>query len=222
MTDSSAEVKIGDCRDLIQAIPDASIDLILCDPVYQDIWQYKWVAEQAARVLKPDRSVVCQAGHIHRFEAECAMTAPGLIRRPLLTEVFTGGFGRIWMHKALRGSQLYLWSTKEGGNPYNWKEQYHGWVKTSFWGSKDKGRFSWGDGERAFYYMVETFTRPGDTVLDPFAGTCPIGAVCIALGRDYIGFEIDEERGIAAQARLRSAQRPLFIVHETDSLFDKD
>lgn len=222
MSDLSYEVKIGDCRDLIHDIPDASIDLILCDPVYQDIWQYKWAAEQAARVLKPDRSLICQAGHIHRFEAECAMDAPGLIRRPLLTEVFTGGFGRIWMHKALRGSQLYIWSTREGPHPYNWKHQYHDWVKTSFWGSKDKSQFSWGDGERAFYYLVETFTRPGDIVLDPFAGLCPIGAVCKALGRNYIGYEIDQDRGIAAQARLLKAPLPLFLTHKTLSMFDKE
>lgn len=207
----------GDCRDLIVDVPDNSVDLILCDPVYQDIWQYTWVAEQAVRVLKPGRSVICQAGHIHRFEAECAMHAvAGLVHRPLLEEVFTAGYGQIWMHKMLRTSQIYLWFTKDDGKSnYAQKDQYHYWPHSSFWGSKDKSRFSWGDGERAFVYLMDVFSRPDDLVLDPFAGYGTVGAVAKALRRRYLGYEIDPQRAHEAQERLRTAPSPLFVTDRT-------
>lgn len=202
---------LGDCRDLASSIDDASIDLILCDPVYSEMWQYAWVARLAARVLKPGRSVLAQAGHIHRFEAECSMAnAGGLVHRPLLQEVMTGGFGRNWMHKALRTSQPWIWFTRSDESPYNWKLQYHKWVRLSFFGSRDKSRFVWGDGERAFVYLIETFSRPGDIVLDPFSGTGTVASACAKLGRSYIGFEMDESRLLKSRDRLQTVQMPLF------------
>jgi DNA modification methylase len=42
-------------------------------------------------------------------------------------------------------------------------------------------------------FLIQTFTKEGDVVLDPFAGS---GQTCIAaveLGRHYIGFDCKEE-----------------------------
>ncbi len=45
----------GDARELAQAIPDESVDLIFTDPPYDDesVPLYGWLAETAARILKP-------------------------------------------------------------------------------------------------------------------------------------------------------------------------
>lgn len=50
--------------------------------------------------------------------------------------------------------------------------------------------------------LIETFTGPGQTVLDPFAGS---GSTCVAAsraGRHYIGIELDPAHHATATSRL--------------------
>jgi len=50
--------------------------------------------------------------------------------------------------------------------------------------------------------LIEAFTKPGDLVLDPFAGS---GSTCVAscrTGRDYIGIELDAKYYATASQRL--------------------
>ena len=60
----------GDARELAQALPDESIDLIFTDPVYWQIDDYAWLAELAARVLKPGGNVLAYAGHVQQRHHE--------------------------------------------------------------------------------------------------------------------------------------------------------
>jgi site-specific DNA-methyltransferase (adenine-specific) len=53
--------------------------------------------------------------------------------------------------------------------------------------------------------LVLLYTRPGDTVLDPFAGSGSILATAAALGREPRGIEIREEWALDADARLVSS-----------------
>lgn len=41
-------------------------------------------------------------------------------------------------------------------------------------------------------FFVETFSKEGDLVCDPFAGTNSTGKVCKELNRNYVGFEKNE------------------------------
>jgi site-specific DNA-methyltransferase (adenine-specific) len=70
--------------------------------------------------------------------------------------------------------------------------------------------------------LVADFTSPGETILDPFAGSGTTGVAALRLGRRFIGIEKDptyfrlacdrlraEEQGSTLQA-ARSGQEPLF------------
>ena len=50
--------------------------------------------------------------------------------------------------------------------------------------------------------MVADFTRPGELVLDPFAGSGSTGVACGMLGRRFIGWELDASYYEIARRRL--------------------
>lgn len=51
--------------------------------------------------------------------------------------------------------------------------------------------------------LVEHFTRPGDLVLDPYAGSATTGVACIQAGRRFLGWELSPEYHAIAARRLR-------------------
>ena len=59
-------------------------------------------------------------------------------------------------------------------------------------------------------WLVASYTQPGDTVLDPFAGSGSTGVACVALGREFIGVELDATYHALAQQRVTNAMPGLF------------
>ena len=61
--------------------------------------------------------------------------------------------------------------------------------------------------------FVELFSKPGDVVCDPFAGSGTTIVAAAALGREAVGYEADQENYQAACARIKSD------LHATPELF---
>lgn len=57
-------------------------------------------------------------------------------------------------------------------------------------------------------WWTRYISRPGDTILDPFAGTATIGEVALKLGRNYVGIERNQEYLDVARRRLESVDDP--------------
>ena len=55
-------------------------------------------------------------------------------------------------------------------------------------------------------YLVETYTDPGDIVLDFAMGSGSTGVACIEAGRDFIGIELDDEYFGIAKRRIENAK----------------
>ena len=58
-------------------------------------------------------------------------------------------------------------------------------------------------------YLIMIGSRPGDLVLDPFAGTCTTGMAAKMLGCDYLMIEIDEQWCQIGQRRIDAIQEQL-------------
>jgi len=58
-------------------------------------------------------------------------------------------------------------------------------------------------------WLVENYTRPAETILDPFMGSGTTGLAARDLGRHFVGIEHDAGFFAVARSRLESGQVPL-------------
>lgn len=83
------QIYTGDARELAKAIPDESVDLIFTDPVYDRIDDYQWLAETAARLLKPNSACLVWIANPRILQVGEAMKALNFVMP--LNYVKTGG-----------------------------------------------------------------------------------------------------------------------------------
>lgn len=70
----------------------------------------------------------------------------------------------------------------------------------------------WGKDPDAVAAVVEHFSKPGEVVFDPFAGSGVVSVACKMLGRHSIGFEIERSTAALARMNLLKTPDPLFVV----------
>lgn len=207
------QIVTGDARELAKRIPDESVDLILCDPIYWQIEDYRWLAELGRRVLKPFGYCIAEAGTLYAFECMKAM-ADHLDYYWLISERLTYTapmFARrvAMMHKP------YLWFAKGIENCPKRRFALDG-----IGSPKDKTWHEWGDGAASMMMLLDRLTERGDLVLDPFTGGGTVPAVCKALGRNYVAFEIDAATAERARERVTHTQMPLFVTEPQQLALD--
>lgn len=206
------QIITGDARELSKGIPDNSIDLIFTDPPYDraSLPLYGWLAEEAARVLKPGGFLLTYNGllwknvimeyikpHLEYFY-DFVSWEPGHMSMAHNWKI-------AGMHKSI------LAYSKGKGLPR--KYTFSLWKSTL----EDKRYHAWGQNESTAAYYIGCFSKPGDTVFEPFTGGGTTPAVCRQLERNFIAFEIDEQATAIARKRLETVQ-PLLFAHEAEQL----
>lgn len=58
-------------------------------------------------------------------------------------------------------------------------------------------------------YLIKTYTNEGDTVLDNCMGSGTTAVACINTGRNYIGFELDQDYFDISQQRIKDVLHPM-------------
>lgn len=198
-------VYTGDARELGKAIPDESIDLIFTDPVYQNIDDYRWLAEMAARVLKSDSACLVFVAN-PRIASILDTMCPPL------------HYGKILCHnliKMYRGIPICPRDAKcsAAWTPCLWLEKGNSQAHGRMF---DLLRMAWGSGaghkwpkDEKIAEWIQPLTQHESIVLDPFTGNATVPIVCKKLGRRYLAFEIDPNAAEPGRQRLRNAQLPL-------------
>lgn len=201
-------ITTGDARELARALPDNSVDLVFTDPIYWQIEDYAWLAETAARVLRPGGSLLAFAGNVHAVTAGAAML-PHLTANPTLAHYVVGPTARLFSHSLQCNLIPLLWFSQ--GRPTTQ------WMAIQQSNPIDGGRgHNWGKNWRMIAYRMERMTRPGAVVFDPFAGGGTVPAVCKMLNRQYVAFEIDPATAERARARVEATQamHPAFTAEQ--------
>lgn len=68
------------------------------------------------------------------------------------------------------------------------------------------------------YRLIRMFSYPGDTVLDPFVGIGTTAKVARALGRYYVGYDVQQKYIEIARKRV---YEPLHLRHQLVAIFEK-
>lgn len=203
----------GDARELSLAIPDNSVDLIFTDPVYQNIEDYRWLAEMAASILKDGGNCIVQIAHEYMPLVFQAMM-PMLDWVWPLAERLDSANARIWSKHIFVAYKPWLWFSKgpRGGK----------WVRDLGQSAQSKQYHRWGDGVGFMFPYINALTSDDDVVVDPFTGGGTVPAVCKMLGRHYLAFEIDAATAEDARERVVNTQPPLFVPEPEQLIFKTD
>jgi len=209
----AVQLFLGDCREVLNGIPDNSIDLIFTDPPYaiEYLYLYEWLGKFAFRVLKPGGSLITYLGQYAILQEGKAVESSGL--------------RCIWTHAVLHTGDT---ASQHAPQVFvTWKpllEFLKGdrirtpdFMKDSVVVSEppDKSLHEWAQSPVEAAHFISRRTVENDTVLDPFLGS---GTVCVAalkLGRQFIGAEIERERFEVAEARISKYQEEQRAISNT-------
>lgn len=202
----------GDCLEVMRRLPDACVDAIITDPVWPNAAvvlagsesPYALFAAAAVEIARLGSRAAIQLG----CDSDPAILSPLVALMPF--------FRVCWLEYArphYKGRLLYTADVAYlyGAPPRSVPGRHvvpgrmlHNHAIPRFSGHpcpRQQTHVDW---------LVEHWTREGETILDPFCGS---GTTCIAakrLGRHYVGIEIDEGYCRKARARLRGTEKPLF------------
>ena len=182
------ELECGDFRELPLRIPDESVDLVLTDPPYPKEYHplISPLGERARRVLKPDGHLIAYAGNYCVPEWTRRLEEAGLRYRAL-----------IWLQHSGRCQLLPELKLRMDGKPLLvfsriWKTYPRRVLSNVIeGGGRDKRYHEWAQDLGSAMHLIEHYTKPGDLVLDPFAGSGTVLLAAFLLGRRAIGYEID-------------------------------
>lgn len=195
----------GDSFELAERIPDNSVDLIICDPVWNRTEDYLRLWSLAERILRPGASVIAQTGPPNLAEILLA-TDTTLTPVTTIAETFAIALNLHFITRTRQGWKPWLWFSKGERD------------RTSFiadrFGSKRSSNFTfhkWGDNPEFALYYIERLTTVDMIVVDPFCGGGTIPVVCKTLGRRYWAADIDPESVLITRERVARMPTPLVV-----------
>lgn len=237
----------GDCLEIMQTIPEKSVDMILSDLPYGTT-RNKWdsvIPFEALwggynRIIKDNGAIVLFSAQPftaklicsnlkhyryewiwHKTQAKNHLNAK---RQPLRAHENIEVFYKkppVYNPQMTHGHKRKVCAnnyTREatGGGCYGSEK------RNTFYDSTDRypvdvQTFSNGDQTHRYHvtqkpvdllaYLIQTYTNPGDTVLDNCMGGGSTGVACVQTGRDFIGIEIDPDYFKTAKDRIEQEQQ---------------
>ena len=183
----------GDCLQVMRGMDDNSVDAVVTDPPYPDYHQEDYKYDENNILL------------LDRFKCRQLVFWSAKVEFPLDYTAI-----HIWDKKTGCGSQYERIFERNGQKNYKVFRYYfiNSTVAASFTGDIFTGHPS----QKSVQLMIDLitkFTKPGDTILDPFMGSGTTIVAAIQTGRNAIGIEIDERYFAIAQRRIKDAlQQP--------------
>jgi ParB-like chromosome segregation protein Spo0J/DNA modification methylase len=191
------DFRLGDFEEVFKDIPDGSIDCIITDPPYPyefiEVWSK--LSRIAKRVLKPNGYCIAYSGQMYLPEVMQRMSEN-------LDYYWTFAVYHEGQTQIVNGINL-MCRWKPVLIFQNGKKKIENTFQDYFISeSREKNGHDWQQSKSGVGYLIEMFTKEGDTILEPFAGS---GTTIIASRdkkRNVIAAEIDEKTYNIAKALI--------------------
>ncbi len=192
----------GDAGEILQQLPDESIDLVLTDPPYlkKYLYTYDYLANYCPKIMKNGASLLMIVGHyalpniIEKFKRKlkyrwifCMNQEDGKHSRMAM------GIEVMWkpilwyVKRAYPNGRGFIKDMLKITKPDGIKKEYHKWQQSEQWAE--------------FFITKLTFSSQ-DIILDPYFGAGTVGVVSEKLNRRWIGIEINPEYCEIAKQRI--------------------
>jgi DNA modification methylase len=215
------KIIVGDAFELIQCVPDRSIDIGITDPPYglnkegipgdENLETYHKILPEYYRVLKPDswfitffsikylplafvKNPFTYFWQIILYIPSCESRTPIGINKYMSILVFKKGTPKI-IH-----SNVDIFTKRVRCNRVEPDEWYieHPTPKSKWMIMK----------------ILEMFSKEGDTVLDTFIGSGSTAVACKLMNRHFIGFEIEQKYANEAMKRLENIEKRKLLCEQ--------
>ena len=197
------EIYHSDCVELSQSLQDNSVDAIITDPPYPyehlDCWSK--LGQIGSAKLKPGGFCVAYTGKLYLPEVMRRM-GEHLDYFWLIALTVTGQPSKTFIRSVIEKYKTIIVYYKPPieDNLLRQRKQLFGDLIIG--SGREKADHPWQQAVDELKPIVETFTEPGNTVLDPFAGSGSTLIMAQRMGRHAIGYEIELEHVNTTKARL--------------------
>lgn len=211
-----ARLILGDCREALPTLP--RVDAMVTDPPFGIGFEYESHDDCPDAYAALMRDVIAALP----VDGPCAVWQ-GMLNADSWHEWFPKGF-RIFA--ACKGFVQYrptalqwswdpviIWG-KPRGEPRAGRRDWHVQMTTMFGAGRERIDHPCPRPTDQVGYVIESLTREGDTILDPFMGSGTTGVACIKLGRKFIGIEIEPKYFDIACRRIEEAYRQPRLFEE--------
>ena len=222
------DIKQGDCLELLQSIPDESIDLILTDPPYNIArknnfqtmgragidfgeWdkgfdQMTWL-EEIPRILSRNGSAVIfnDWKNIGEIAKHCEKL--GLTIKDMLRWEKTNPMPRNRDRRYITDYECAIWLTNKGAK-WKFNRNDAAYQRPEFKYPVVMGADRVHPTQKPVQLLEDIIlihSNCGDIVCDPFMGSGSTGVACMNTGRHFIGIELDDKYFEIAEQRINNA-----------------
>lgn len=203
--DANQGIYTGDAYQLGEMVPDQSVSLIICDPVYWRMDQYAWLDRFGSRVLVPGGNLIAQCGNIYVRDALKQFRRLNFVWT--IIEVVGRG-AKVGSRKVVATTKPHIWFCNGWPRGGQWVLD---WIKSP---GKRKKHHAWEDNPIMFKQLIVRLAGDGGYVVDPFTGSGTVPSACKSVGVQYVAFEIDALSARIARERVEQEQLPLMGVHQ--------
>ena len=204
----TVELYLGDCLDIRPTLGLHRKSVVMTDPpwgINLDTDYSKWPGGIAYESLKGDQRPfdfspfwTCPAEEQFWFGAECYINFP----RGTGTWICWDKYPTDKNDKRFAGAFELIWRKKCGKRRIAKIKA----VNTSWVTVKERCGHPNQKPVELMRWLIEEYTKPGQTIVDFYMGSGTTGVACVKAGRNFIGIEIDPRYFEIAKSRIEKAQ----------------